>query len=296
MVRNTLYAAARMRTLAALVMSLALAGCYTLDRRDIFEVAFKPVAPQTLAQLSDPQHQVKVLPLSVGGRAVSAYWDDGADAHGVLLFFDGNGYGAEAAMRRMLLQARALKLDLVVFNYYDEGQPIPSMTEMRAVAQALYAAAAGLPTPAARKVYVGGHSLGATFALDVAAKDPVTGAFVAAPATTGVQMLHHQLPYSRLAWLRPDDEYAQFDNLTIARGVRGPILVVGSDKDKDLPPPFTHAVFAAIPADAAKREVILTDSSHSEYFAKEAFWRDVAAYFGLTASGPLVGYLRPPKS
>jgi pimeloyl-ACP methyl ester carboxylesterase len=284
------------RRLAVPVLGLALAGCYSLSQRDIFEVAFKPVAPQALAQLSDARHQLKPLPLSVGGRAVSAYWDDGADARGVLLFFNGNGYGAEAALRRMLVPARALKLDLVVFNYYDEGQPIPSMTEMRALGQALYTASAALPTPAARKVYVAGHSLGATFALDVAARDAVAGAFVAAPATTGVQMIRHQLPYSRLAWLRPDAEYAQFDNLTIARMVRGPILVVGSEKDEALPPAFTNAVFAAIPKDAQKREVILTDSSHSEYFAKAAFWRDVAAYFGLATGEPLVGYLAPPKA
>jgi pimeloyl-ACP methyl ester carboxylesterase len=285
-----------MRTLATLALSLTLAACYTLDKRDIFEVAFKPVAPQTLAQLSDPRHRVKALPLTVGGRTVSAYWDDGADARGVLLFFNGNGYGAEAAMRRMLIPARALKLDLVTFNYNDEGQPIPSMTEMRAIGQALYAAAAALPTPAARKVYVGGHSLGATFALDVAAKDPVAGAFVAAPVTTGVQMIHHQIPVSRLAWLRPDAEYAQFDNLAIARGVRGPILVVGSEQDVNLPPAFTDAVFAAIPQGAVKRELILRDSPHSEYFAREAFWRGVSDFFGLPASGPLVGYLKAPAA
>jgi len=289
------HAAAGTRILAAgaVLLSLALAGCYTLTQRDIFEVAFRPVTPQALAQLSDPQHQVKPLTLDVQGRPVFAYWDDGADARGVLLFFNGNGYGAEAAMRRMLIPARALKLDLLVFNYYDEGQPVPSMTRMRAVAQALYTAAAGLPTPAARRVYTGGHSLGATFALDLAAKDPIAGAFVAAPATTGVQMIHHQLPYSRLAWLRPDAQYAQFDNLTIARGVRAPILLVGSRKDEALPPAFTDAVFAAIPPTTDKKEVLLTDSPHSEYFAKEAFWRAVAAFFGLPAEGRLVGYLRP---
>jgi pimeloyl-ACP methyl ester carboxylesterase len=278
---------------AAALLSLALAACYTLDKRDIFEVAFKPVTPAALAQLSDARHHVRALPLNVGGRSVSAYWDDGADASGVLLFFNGNGYGAEAALRRMLTPARALKLDLIVFNYYDEGQPTPSMTEMRAVSQALYTAAAALPTPAARKVYVGGHSLGATFALDLAAEDPIAGAFVAAPATTGVQMIHHQLPYSRLVWLRPDEQYAQFDNLTIARGVRRPVLVVGSEKDESLPPDFTHAVFAAIPAATPKREVILKDSPHSEYFAREQFWQAVSDFFGLPASGPLVGYLRP---
>jgi len=275
------------------MLGLALSACYTLDRRDIFEVAFKPVAPQVLAQLSDPQHQLKPLPLTVGGQPVSAYWDDGAEARGVLLFFNGNGYGAEAALRRMLIPARALGLDLVVFNYYDEGRPVPSMTRMRSVGQALYAAAADLPTPASRRVYVGGHSLGATFALQVAASDPVAGAFVAAPATTGVQMIHHQLPYSRLAWLRPDAEYSQFDNLKIASSVRAPVLVVGSEQDKALPPSFTHAVFAAIPS-TAKREVILRDSAHSEYFAREAFWRAVAGFFSLPVTGPLVRYLWPP--
>lgn len=288
-------AATAIRSLAIAALSLVLAGCYSLSQRDIFEVAFRPVTPQALAQLSDARHQVKPLPLTVGGRPVSAYWDDGAGARGVLLFFNGNGYGAEAAMRRMLIPARALKLDLVVFNYYDAGQPVPSMTEMRAVGQALYAAAAALPTPAARKVYVGGHSLGATFALDLGARDPVAGAFVAAPATTGVAMIHHQLPYSRLAYLRPDGEYAQFDNLKIARRVRSPILVVGSQKDQNLPPAFTDQVFEAIPSGTAKKEVILTDSPHSEYFAREAFWRAVASFFGLPVSDPLVGYLAPSK-
>jgi len=284
------------RPLALAVIALALAGCYTLSQRDIFEVAFKPVAPQVLAQLSDPQHRVKPLPLTLGGRTISAYWDDGADARGMLVFFNGNGYGAEAALRRILAPARALKLDLVVFNYYDEGQAIPSMTEMRATAQALYAAAAGLPTPAARKVYVGGHSLGATFALDLAARDRVAGAFVAAPASTGVAMIHHQLPYSRLAYLRSDSEYAQFDNLTIARGVRSPTLVVGSTKDRDLPPAFTDQVFAAIPPATPKKEVILSDASHSEYFGRDGFWQAVATFFGLSASAPLVGYLAPAAS
>jgi pimeloyl-ACP methyl ester carboxylesterase len=288
--------AARMRALCIVLLSLTLAGCYSLSQRDIFEVAFQPVTPSALAQLSDAQHHLKPLPVGVDGQPVSAYWDDGADARGVLLFFNGNGYGAEAAMRRMLIPARALKLDLVVFNYYDQGQPVPSMTRMRAVAQALYAASAALPTPAAHRVYVGGHSLGATFALDVAARDPVAGAFVAAPVTTGVQMIRHQIPVSRLAWLRPDEQYAQFDNLTIARGVRAPILVVGSQKDVALPPAFTNAVFAAIPAGTPKQEVILTDSPHSEYFAREAFWRAVAAFFGLPVEGPLVGYISKPKA
>ena len=165
------------------------------------------------------------------------------------------------------------------------------MTEMRQVARALYAAAATLPTSAARAVYVGGHSLGATFALDVAAREPVAGAFLAAPASNGVQMIHHQLPYSYLVRLRPDAEYAQFDSVKIARDVRRPILVVGSEADKALPP-HSPAVFDAIPTTTAKREVILKNVEHSEYFAHETFWQAVADFFGFPPKDSYVGYIR----
>jgi uncharacterized protein len=233
------------------------------------------------------------LPLVVEGRSVSTYWDDGEDARGVLIFFDGNGYGAEAAMRRMLTPARALHLDLVTFDYYDAGQPPPSMARMREIGTALYDAAAHLPTPGAQRIFAGGHSLGATFALALAADRPVAGVVVAAPVTTGVEMVRHQLPLTRLVWLRPDADYAQFDNLALARRVRAPTLVVGSDGDVSLPPPFTRAVADALPAGVRQKQVILHGVAHSEYMARTEFWRDVASFFDLPIDGPLVGYLRP---
>jgi predicted alpha/beta hydrolase family esterase len=208
------------------------------------------------------------------------------------LFFDGNGYGAEAALRRLLIPARALHLDLIVFNYYDRGQPRPSMQEMRGICDALYDRAATVPTPAGHRVYIGGHSLGATFALFTAADRPVTGVFLAAPVTTGVAMLHHQLPVTRLVWLRPDDDYRQFNNLSLAQSVHAPTVVFGSDGDEALPPTFTHAVYAALPSTIVKQEVILSGVPHSEYFAQEIFWRHVSAFFALPVTGPLVGYIR----
>jgi pimeloyl-ACP methyl ester carboxylesterase len=290
--RQKLTSCARIAAELALgVFALTLTGCYTLRSGDIFEVGFKPISAPALNQMSDAQHRLRYLPLTVGERRISAYWDDGRDAHGVLLFFNGNGYGAEAALRRMLVPARTMNLDLLVFNYFEQGEPVPTMTQMRAIAQALYAAAATLPTPAAKAVYVGGHSLGATFALDVAARDRVAGTFVAAPTSTGVTMLHHQLPYTYLVWLRPDDEYAQFDNLRIAPDVRTPILVVGSDSDEALPPIFTRAVFDAIPVTTAKRLVILKNAGHSEYFADELFWQAVAAFFAFPAKDSYVGFI-----
>lgn len=272
--------------------AVLLAGCYSLDRRDFFEVPFKPPSAQTLAALSDADHQVRALAVPGAPRPVSAYWDDGQDARGFLIFFDGNGYGAEAAMRRLLVPARALRLDLVVFDYYDAGQTPPSVAETRQVGAALYDAVAALRTPARRMILDGGHSLGASFALALAGERPVDGVFVAAPMTTGVAMIRHQIPISRVALLRPDADYGGLDNVAAGARVKAPALIVGSDGDRSLPPRFTHAVYAALPAATRKREVILSGVSHSDYFARPAFWAAVASFFGLKPGQPPVGYLK----
>jgi pimeloyl-ACP methyl ester carboxylesterase len=278
------------RVLIAALCGLVVARCYRLTTGDIFEIPFQPVSPMTLGSLSDAEH--RVVPLHINApRPVSAYWDHGDSSRGVLIVFDGNGYGAEAALRRMLIPARALRLDLIAFNYYDQGQRPPSMTEMRAIGDALFDAAAGLPTIAARSIYLGGHSLGATFAFTTAIDRPARGLFVAGPVTTGVAMIRHQLPASRLVWLRPDTDYKQLDNLALAPRVRVPALIVGSSGDDALPPQFTHAVFRALPNDILKREIILSNVAHPEYFAQETFWRDVAEFFALPLMRPIVGYL-----
>jgi pimeloyl-ACP methyl ester carboxylesterase len=281
---------AAFRVVAAALLASS-AGCYHLGAKDIFEVAFHPIADSTRAGLLDAHHHVR--PLSVpAAPSLSAYWDDGDNPRGVLLFFNGNGYGAEAAMRRMLVPARALGLDLVVFNYYDVGHQRPSMTEMRRISDALFDAIQVLPSPAARRVFAGGHSLGAAFALATAMDRPVAGVFLAAPATTGIAMLHHQFWYTRAVQLRPDHEYAQFDNLALAPAVRAPTLVVGSTGDRSLPPAFTDQVFSGLSSAIRKRKLILDGVAHLEYFAREEFWRAVSEFFGLTTDGPLVGYLK----
>jgi hypothetical protein len=136
------------------------ADCYRLGKGDIFAVPFAPISATTLSRLSDQHRHVRTIHVAAT-RPVSAYWDQGDSAQGVLIFFDGNGYGGEAALRRLLVPARALGLDLIAFNYYDQGQAQPSMAEMRRIGDALYDAARELPTSAAGRIYVGGHSLGA---------------------------------------------------------------------------------------------------------------------------------------
>jgi hypothetical protein len=273
------------------LLSTCLASCYTLTKNDIFEVAFEPVSAATLVALSDEHHVVQRLLVVTADPPLSAYWDHGDSSSSILIFFNGNGYGAERALRRLLVPTRKLGLDLIVFNYYDQGQDVPSMTTMRATAQSLFALAATLPTPAAKSIFVGGHSLGATFALDTAVRNPVEGVFVAAPVTTGLAMIKHQLWYSRFAWLRPDEDYRQFDNIALAKRVHRKIIVFGSERDTDLPPGFTKEVFDALPTDDTRKLVILKNSPHSEYFRQEEFWDELKLFFGLNGTAPFVGYL-----
>src|SRR5476649_2937273 len=210
------------------LICVSVPSCYTLTRKDIFEVAFQPIPAATLVALSDEHHIVERLPVADVRPPLSAYWDHGDSSPSILIFFNGNGYGAERALRRLLIPTRKMGLDLIVFNYYDQGQRVPSMSHVRAAAQALFAAATTLPTPAAKSIFVGGHSLGATFALDTAVNNPVEGVFIAAPATTGVAMIKYQLWYSRFARLLPDEDYRQFDNIALARRLHRKIIVFGS--------------------------------------------------------------------
>lgn len=276
----------------ALVLCTVLAlSCYTLSRKDVFEVPFQPLSAATVTALSEQHHHVQKMDIPATG-SLSVYWDRGDSTRGVLIFFNGNGYGAESALRRLLVPARALGLDLIAFNYYEPGQPRPSMAEMRRIGDALYDAAAALSSPAARHIYLGGHSLGATFAFATAVDRPASGLFVAAPVTTGIAMIRHQLSYARLVSLRPDADYSQFDNLALVPNIQVPTIVFGSTGDRALPPKFTNAVYGALPNGIVKKEVILPNVAHSEYFAQEEFWREVSQFFGLPSSGPFVGYIR----
>jgi pimeloyl-ACP methyl ester carboxylesterase len=259
--------------------SVSLGGCYTLSNRDLFEVSFAPLSQMDIRTLSDDNHHIRPLHVSVGDRVVSAYVDESPDAQGTLIFFDGNGYGAKTALKTLLARTRARHLDLLVFNYYDQGQSVPEFTVMRRISQALVDKAASLPGKAGEVLFAGGHSLGATFALDIASDPRLTASFVAAPATTGVAMIHHQLWYSRFAWLRQTDDYRNFNDLQIAAKARVPVIVFGADGDRDLPPHFTDKVFAALPGGLRKREVILTGIDHTGYLTDDKLWTEVDAFF-----------------
>jgi pimeloyl-ACP methyl ester carboxylesterase len=283
-VRGATIVAALVRIIAHAAPFCATAGAdepvFHLNQKHVFPVAFKPVDPAALRSLSDETHALRQLAIQDSGIEISAYADRCDSAKGYLIFFNGSGYGAEPALKRLLTPVRALDLNLVAFNYYDSGQPAPSVTQMRSVAQALYRTVAALPDAAAQSIYVGGHSLGASFALDVAGQKPVKGVLLVGPSTDPIEQNVRDFRPLRVRII-PDDEVKQLNNIELAKAVTAKTILFGSQGDKDTPPAFTSKMLAALPG-TAKRLVIFDDVKHSDYFLQAKLWHETAAFFGLT--------------
>jgi hypothetical protein len=264
--------------LSSLTLLGLLSGCYDLDQSDVFSAGFQPLDAAMMGDLSNETHHVRPLPLTVSGRAFSAYCDCSDAPHGFLIFFAGSGYGAEPALRVLSPRTRALGLDLVAFNYRDDGTPAPAVAEIEAAGAALY----DLVKPAGRPIFVGGHSLGTSFALALAGSRPVQGVLLAGPDTNPVEGNDYRnLPLSWVLRFRPDDQVRRLDNEALAHAVTAPTIIFTSNRDEDAPPVFARKIDGALPAATLKRLVVFEEDTHAGYFRDLKLWQETARFFGL---------------
>lgn len=213
---------------------------------------------------------------------MAAYYVRHPGDRGVLIFFGGSGNQVDVAIRGLDARTRALDLDLVVFSYYyQQGEAVPSVAEVRARSRAVYAAVRSLRTPAARSIYLLGHSLGGWFALDVAASEPVQGLALAGAETTSAEVIHRtDAPWANFVAIRPDEDAKQLDAARYAPHVRARTLVFTSNQDEAVPAAVGRELFGLLPAATPKRLIVLDGVSHGRYFLSEEFWRQFAAFFG----------------
>ena len=256
---------------------LATAGivtsCATITKDDAFPVPGKAFSVPALQALAGSDGVVTPLAVA-GGHPLTAYAVRHPGARGVLLVCGGSGNQVDVAIKGFTRRAAAAGLDLVVFSYFQAGQPVPSVADVRAGVRAVYAATRGMGTPAAASVYVLGHSSGGWFAMDLAAGEPVTGLILAGAETTPADVIRHTYaPWANLVPIVADADAAQLDASRYAPRVRAPTLVVTSTGDRDVPAAVGREVFALLPADAPKRLVVLDGVAHGGYFVSDAFWR-----------------------
>jgi pimeloyl-ACP methyl ester carboxylesterase len=271
------------RLALATVIALGLAGCaYRIDRHDLFPYEASGAGPHPAAPAGS-DWAVAPLGGTLDGRPLDAWLARRPGSTGLLLFFNGNGYGAARALEVLLPRVATLRLDVVAFNYRLEGEEPPTIERIRRATRAVRACVGALQDPPSGPVLVAGHSLGAWFALDLAADPTLAGVLIMGAGTTPAEV-GARLAGAPMRWLfriEQDDDARLLDAPALAAAVKVPALVIGSRADTLMPPEFEERIAAAIPAAAGKRLVIFEDVAHSGYLQEGRVWDEVAAFFGL---------------
>ena len=262
-------------------LAIALSGCVHLSKNDAFPVPAKVINLSTASIVPKSIGDIVAVPVTVGGRNVRAYRLRIPNSTGVLLFFGGSGNDTESQLRVLGPTVASLGLDLVTFSYYVEGESVPTVTEARAIAKAVYAATAGKQSNPEQSIYLVGHSLGAWFALDVASSMPASGLTIVGAGTTATEVIRATSSWARLASIQADDDAAQLDSKLFAPKVNVRSLVVTSDKDTDVPTSISKKVFQQLPESLDKQFLVLQDASHATYFRDAKLWDTVKSFFKL---------------
>ena len=262
-----------------------LCACVVIRKKDAFPVPGKLLSLSALQTLADRDGKVQSLRVSAGGRPVTAYYLRHPNARGVLIFFGGSGNQVDAAIKGLGARTASFGLDLVVFAYYQQGEEIPSVAQARAEAKAVYTAVEAMHPPAAKSVYLLGHSLGGWFALDVASSENVRGLVLAGAETTPAEDIRAtDFPWANLVVIRPDADTRALDASLYAPHLQTPTLVVTSRQDEAVPAAIGQKIFGMIPATTPKRFVALEGVTHGRYFLSDAFWRQFADFFRLPST------------
>ena len=258
-----------------------LGGCVNIDRHDAFPVAGPALDAASLRASAGPGSEVRPLEVSANNRWLTAYYVRHARARGVLIFFGGSGNEVAATIKVLGPRTARLGLDLVAFSYYQQGEEVPSVAQVRAEAAALYATVKRMDTPATRSVYLVGYSLGGWFALDVAASDDVRGLelFGAEPTPAAVSRMD-DAPRANFVPLRTDVDARQLDASHYAAHVRAKTLVVTSRQDEAVPATVGQEVYDLIPSTTPKRLLVLDGTTHGRYFLSDEFWRQFGEFYG----------------
>jgi pimeloyl-ACP methyl ester carboxylesterase len=269
---------------AALVSLVPGAGCYTAENADMFPIARAALDAARLAALATSEQRVERIAIDVPGRTIDAYRVHlvaPAVPRGTIVFFGGNGNEIEPVIKVVLPQLRRLGLDFVVMSYWREGEPRPTVASTRSAGGALIRTILeGSPG----LVCVMGHSLGAWFAIDAAARPEISGAALAAVGTTPADLNRAQAGFWRHFFVsRQDASLRALDGVALAGKVVTPIAVVTSDGDEDIPPALSGQVFAALPARLPKTLVTLSGVRHGAYLRSTAFWDAAARVLCTTA-------------
>jgi len=196
------------------------------------------------------------------GPALDANGHPLADASSrpALVFFYGNAMCA-AYCPPILEQFRRLGLNVMIPDYLGYGMSGGEASEVgcRTTAEACYQHLLERGFPADR-ILVGGWSLGAAVAIDLASTRPVAGLFAFSAFTNLRDMARRLIPIP----LPPALFAHKFDNLSKIGGISCPILLGHGRRDSIIPFAMFERLAAAV--EAPLSTLVVDDADHNDFF------------------------------
>ena len=202
-------------------------------------------------------------------------WIRGADhaPASAVLYFGGN---AEEVSWTLADRRWPRGWAIVAVNYrgYGRSEGAPGESVLVSDALAVHDAVAARPDVDARRIVAFGRSLGTGVAVKLAAARPVTGAILASPYDSLVEVGRAHFPLLPVGWLLRH----RFDAIATARRLNVPLLAIVAADDAIIPRARSQALYDAWSGPKAWLAVPATD--HNTLSAPDAFWVAVAAFLG----------------
>ncbi|MDA2932884.1 alpha/beta hydrolase [Acidobacteria bacterium AH-259-D05] len=219
----------------------------------------EPSAPEEQVFLDSYPWLERVRFSSSDGIELHAVWVPPPEGRPVLIFSHGN---AGNLLGRMALVQKFRDQELGIFLYdyrgYGQSQGSPSEEGLYLDSEAAWewVSARGGIDP--ERIVSYGRSLGAAVALHLALSREVAGVILEVPFTSIRDMAKEVLPFFPAGpFLRES-----YDNLLGVRSLSRPLLIIGGDNDRVVPPWMGEALFEA--ASEPKQRLIIRGAGHDD--------------------------------
>jgi pimeloyl-ACP methyl ester carboxylesterase len=191
-----------------------------------------------------------------------------------LIYFYGNGM-CLADCNSEFDHFRRLGLNVLIpeFVGYGMSEGKPGETGVYATAEAAWEHVSARSDIDTRKILVGGWSLGAAAAIELASKKPVAGLMIFSAFTSMKEMARRVLPWAPTSLILKH----HFENEKKIKGIRVPTLIVHGTKDSLVPFDMSQRLAATAPS---AKMFAVTGGEHNTLFddGGEALWGEVEQF------------------
>jgi hypothetical protein len=267
--------------LIAFVAALLNACAIPIEHTDIFKSRDKRVAVENLVLPSSADRsRIQEISVTAEGRTFYGYRVAANAPTAAVIFFPGNAYGAPNAIGQLTALFHNAQTDLYIVSYGLSGEEPPLVKQSFAMGVELAAFAArtsGVPQARVRAV---GHSLGGWVAMNAASLGKVGCVVIAGSGTTAKETVRQILP-KVVSWaipLKASKDVELLNNPALARAVKVPLLVVGSEVDEVMTVQATDTIFRSVGDPESARLFISKNVSHAKYFTDIEVQKAVSSF------------------